>query len=227
LDKMMYHVAFGQLSRHTGEQEGTAERDVQTVGEHPVADTYGTVGQTTTPDVEGGLSTMQKMIRLRLVLLVILGAVASACATDKGQLVPLSAPIPLPASFSHRAASADVELLWNCSQPRPEALRLAGAARNIGQRDVQSVGLTVRSLRAGEMPILLTAEALPNVMLYGRDLSPFQIDLPLEKTPSRIDLSGEYQWTPNPNSPTLSGPPEGLTVEDACAPTRHPNTVSR
>ena len=106
-------------------------------------------------------------------------------------------------------------------------MKLTGAARNIGQRDVQSVGLRARSLRTGDTPMLLTEEALPEIILYFRDLSPFQIDLKLEKGPSRIDLFALYQVTPNPNQPNLAGPPMDLNVEDACAPSQHPNTVPR
>jgi len=171
---------------------------------------------------------MHTMTRIRFILLAVIGAMLSACASDPGTYRPLSpASAPLAASFSHRAASPDVELLWNCSQPRPEVMRLSGAAGNIGQREVQSIMLRARSWRLGEMPMLLTEEALPEIILYSRTLSPFQIDLKLEKTPSRIDLFALYQVTPDPNQPNLAGPPMDLSVEDACAPARYLNATPR
>jgi hypothetical protein len=171
---------------------------------------------------------MQTMIHFRFVLLAVIGAVLSACASDTGTYKPLStASAPSPSRFNHRAASPNVELLWNCSQPRPEVMRLSGAAGNIGQRDVQSIMLRARSWRLGEMPLLLTEEALPEIILYWRTLSPFQIDLKLEKTPSRIDLFALYQVTPDPNQPNLAGPPMDLNIEDACSPARYLNATPR
>ena len=171
---------------------------------------------------------MQTMICFRFGLLAVIGAVLSACASDSGTYRPLSPAVaPSPASFTHRAASPDVELLWNCSQAQPETMKLTGAARNIGRHDVQSVMLRARSLRAGEMPILLTEEALPEIILYFRDLSSFQIDLKLEKAPSRIDLFAQYQLTPDPNQPSVASPPKDLNIADACAPARYLNTSPR
>jgi hypothetical protein len=171
---------------------------------------------------------MQTTTRIRFILLAVIGATLSACASDPGTYKPLSpASAPLPASFGHRTASPDVELLWNCSQAQSETMKITGAARNIGQRDVQSIMLRARSWRLGEMPMLLTEEALPEIILYWRNLSPFQIDLKLEKTPSRIDLFALYQVTPDPNQPTLAAPPMDLNVEDACAPARYLNATPR
>jgi hypothetical protein len=171
---------------------------------------------------------MQRMLCFRFGVLAVIGVVLSACASDTGAYKPLfPQTAPDPASFSHRTASPDVELLWDCSQPRPEVMMVTGAVRNIGQRDVQSVMLRARSLRLGEMPILLTEEALPEIILYFRNLSSFHIDLKLEKAPWRIDLLAQYQVTPNPNQPSLAGPPIDLKVEDACAPARYPNSTPR
>jgi hypothetical protein len=113
---------------------------------------------------------MQTMICFRFGLLAVIGAVLSACASDSGTYRPLSPAVaPSPASFTHRAASPDVELLWNCSQAQPETMKLTGAARNIGQRDVQSIMLRARSWRLGDTPMLLTEEALPEIILYWRN----------------------------------------------------------
>ncbi len=169
---------------------------------------------------------MQTTVCVRCGLVAVMRAVLSACAAD--QYTPLSSPpVPPPASFAHRAASPDIELFWNCSQPQPQAMKITGAARNIGQREVRSVSLTIRSLRTGDVPILLTAEALPEIILYAAGPSPFQIDLGLENAPSRIDISAAYQVAPDLSAPSSAGPQGDLIVEDACAPTRYPNTVPR
>ena len=169
---------------------------------------------------------MQTMACLRCGLLAVIGAFLSACAADH-YTASSSPSVPPPASFAHRAASPDIELFWNCSQPQPQAMKITGTARNSGQREVRSVELTVRSLRAGDVPILQTAEALPEIILYAAGPSPFQIDLPLENTPSRIDISAAYIVTLDLSAPSTAGPQGSLIVEDACAPTRYPNPVPR
>jgi hypothetical protein len=167
---------------------------------------------------------MLATIRARFGLLVVMGALLSACTPD--HFVPLGpGPVPPPASFVHRAASADVELLWNCSQLQPQAMRLTGAAHNIGQGEVRSILLTVRSVKLGDAPLLITAEALPEIILYASEPSPFQVDLQLEKTPTRIDLSAVYRVTPSVSAPDAAGPQENLGAEDVCAPSRYPNPL--
>ncbi len=169
---------------------------------------------------------MPTVIRVPCGVVTVVSLLLSACTP--AHYVPLSpGPVPPPASFAHRAASSDVELLWNCTWPQPQIAHLSGAARNIGQREVRSIDLTVRSLQTGPAPLLQTEAGLPDTMLYGPDPSPFQIDLPLEKIPSRIDLTARFQVTPGPIAPGASGTPGLLTVEDACAPGRHQNAVPR
>ncbi|HSD50422.1 MAG TPA: hypothetical protein VLG48_03360 [Candidatus Methylomirabilis sp.] len=169
---------------------------------------------------------MPTVIRVHCGVVAVVSLVLAACTP--GHYVPLSSTtVPPPASFAHRAASADVELLWNCNQPQPQTARVSGAARNIGQREVRSIELTVKSVQTGPAPLVQTEVGLPDTMLYGHDPSPFQIDLPLEKTPSRIDLTARFQVTPGPIAPGAAGTPVSLAVEDACAPGRHQNTVPR
>ncbi len=169
---------------------------------------------------------MPSMTRVRCGVVAVVSMLLAACTPD--HYVPLSsAPVPPSASFAHRAASPDVELLWNCSSPQPQTTRIRGAARNIGQWEVQSIELTVQSVQTGQASLLQTGVGLPDTILYGRDPSPFQIDLPLEKTPSRIDLAARFQVTPGPGALGASGTPGLLTVEDACSPGRHQNSVPR
>ncbi len=169
---------------------------------------------------------MQTMVYFRGGLVAVMSVVLTACAAD--HYTDLSSPpVPPPASFAHRAASPDIELFWNCSQPQPQAMKITGAARNSGKREVRSVSLTIRSLRTGDVPILLTAEALPEIILYAAGPSPFQIDLRLENAPSRIDISATYQVTPDLGAPSSTGPQGSLIVEDACSPSRNLNAVPR
>ena len=169
---------------------------------------------------------MPMVIRVHGGMLVVVSMFLSACTP--AHYVPLSPPpVPPPGSFAHRAVSPDVELLWNCTRPQPQITRINGAARNIGQREVRSIELTVRSLQTGPDPLLQSEVGLPDTMLYGRDPSPFQIDLSVEKTPSRIDLTARFQVTPGPIAPGAPGIPGLLPVEDACSPGRHQNAVPR
>ena len=169
---------------------------------------------------------MLATIRARFGLLVVVGALLSACTPD--HYVPLGpGPVPPPASFAHRATSPDLELLWNCTQLQPQVMRLTGAAHNIGQGEVRSILLTDRSVKLGDAPLLITAEALPEIILYASEPSPFQVDLQLEKTPTRIDLSAEYRVTPSVSAPDSAGPQENLAADDVCSPSRYPNALYR
>lgn len=167
---------------------------------------------------------MLATICVRFGLLVVVGALLSACTPD--HFVPLGpGPVPPLSSFAHRAASANVELLWNCSQLQPQVMRVTGAARNIGQGEVRSILLTVRSVKLGDAPLVVTAEALPEIILYASGPSPFQVDLQLEKTPTRIDLSAVYQVTPDVSAPNTAGPQDNLVADDVCTPSRNPNPL--
>jgi hypothetical protein len=73
----------------------------------------------------------------------------------------------------------------------------------------------------------MTSEALPEIILYASGPSPFQIDLQLEKTPTRIDLSAVYQVTPSVSAPNTAGPQENLAADDVCAPAQNPNALFR
>lgn len=174
----------------------------------------------------GRLATMLATLRARFGLPGVVGALLWACApaqyTDLGP-----PPVPPPASFAHRAASAELELLWNCSRPQPQVMRLTGAAHNIGQNEVRSVLLTAKSVKTGDAPILVTAEALPEIILYASGPSPFQVDLQLEKAPTRIDLSAVYQVTPSVSAQASPGSQENLAADDVCEPSRHPNPLYR
>lgn len=169
---------------------------------------------------------MQTTMLIRFAMLAVIGAFLSACAPAHYTDLP-SPSVPPPATFVHHASSENVELFWNCNQPSPEFIRVTGAARNSGQEEVRSVELTVRSFLTGEVPLLKTAEALPEIILYAHDPSPFQVNLPLEKAPSRIQLSALYRLTPDVNAPDSAGPQRVLLIEDACSPTQNLNPLYR
>jgi hypothetical protein len=68
---------------------------------------------------------------------------------------------------------------------------------------------------------------LPEIVLYASGPSPFRVDLPLEKAPSRIGVSAVYRVMPDVRAPDSAGPQETLTAEDACSPSWYPNPVYR
>jgi hypothetical protein len=106
-------------------------------------------------------------------------------------------------------------------------MTFSGAARSTGPLEVRSVELTVRSLRAGGAPLLQEAVALPEIILNANEPSPFQIDLPMEKTPARIDVLAVYRVTPDLTAPSTAAAQHSFTVEDACSPSLHPNPLYR
>src|SRR5512139_1457696 len=92
------------------------------------------------PPTRSGQIGRWAMIR-RIVLLVGLVMTAAACAAvdTAGTTVSLDA-------FTHRVASAEVVLRWNCLQPSSGVLRVDGVAHNpwqaqpIGYLELQVVG---------------------------------------------------------------------------------------
>jgi hypothetical protein len=66
---------------------------------------------------------------------------------------------------------------------------------------------------------------LPEIVLYASGPSPFRVDLPLEKAPSRIGVSAVYRVTPDVRAPDSTGPQGTPIAEGACSPSWYPNPV--
>ncbi len=163
-------------------------------------------------------------------LMITMGLLVSAlmgCARDTSRFTPLTTAMPELASLDHRAASAEVEVMWTCAAPGAERAEVMGVVRNMGPREVQAVGLEAQSVRSQNFQAQETAAAPPSVVLFGNEHTPFRIDVPLKGAGDRIDLLVLYAVTPAPWTPDRKEPQQNLTIENACAPDRHLRVATR
>jgi hypothetical protein len=156
--------------------------------------------------------------------------VATACATvdTAGTQTPVDA-------FTHRVASAEVVLRWNCLQPNAGTLRVEGVAHNpwqaqpIGYLELQVVGVDSQGRQTAE-----AAGKARDLQILTNERSPFQFDLKTTGTEVRVDLYYQYRFHHEWESGTLllAGPPMSgprryaqstisYMVRDACSPTQH------
>ena len=77
--------------------------------------------------------------------------------------------------FAQRVARSEAAIYRSCARPESEILRLDGVARNIGGREVRFMELEVDSVDAKEENIPQAATALPDIMLYTNQTSPFHL----------------------------------------------------
>lgn len=142
------------------------------------------------------------------------------------------APTPAPESFTHRVATSDVVLLWNCLEPKPGALRVEGIAQNPWQaQPVQYLKFELVGVDArGHTTAQATGEAL-NDQLMTNQSTPFQLELKTTGTEVRFDLYYHYRFHEEFESVMVSGPPmtgprliaqtQTFLVRDCCGANQH------
>lgn len=163
------------------------------------------------------LATGPGGMQIRKTLLALAGMVLAACSTP-GTYGPLVEGKPMypPAVFAHRVATSDVMIYWNCSQPEPGLLQLDGVAQNIGGREVRFLELHLTAVDAKDRNILEAAAAVPDIVLYTNQLSPFHLDLRTPGTEVRFDLFYQYSL-----GSRLSKQDMQFMARDVCSPTQH------
>ena len=163
------------------------------------------------------LATGPGSMQIRKTLLALAGMVLAACSTQ-GTYGPLVEGKPMypPAVFAHRVATSDVEIYWNCSQPDPDVVQLDGVAQNIGGREVRFLELQLEAVDAKERNISEAAAAVPDIVLYTNQLSPFQLNLRTASTEVRFDLFYQYSL-----GDRLSKQDIQFMARDVCSATQH------
>jgi len=166
------------------------------------------------------------MMRYAVLLAVVAMGVISCAAVDTAGT---GAP---PDTFTHRAANAEVLLLWNCLQPASGVLRVEGVARNPWQAqpirylEVQVVGVDAQGRQTAE-----GAGKARDIQLFTNQQSPFQLDVRTAGAEVRFDLYYQYLFNAEYDNALLAGPPtvgprryaqtRTNMVRDACSPTQH------
>ncbi len=99
------------------------------------------------------------------------------------------------AGFTHRVANAEVVLYWTCTRSEPGLLRVEGvvvsswAAQPIKFMEFNLVGVDDR-----DREVSATDAALPAILLFTNEVSPFRLDLKPAGTETRFDLYYEYRF---------------------------------
>ncbi|HYL80078.1 MAG TPA: hypothetical protein VEU07_04645 [Candidatus Acidoferrum sp.] len=156
------------------------------------------------------MQTTRNSVLLLLVILVL-----PAC-TSQGPYGVLAAQPPIypQKTFAHRVSSPDVDIYWNCSPPEAGLLRVTGVAQNTGGRDVRFLELQLEGVDAKDRNILEAAAAVPDIVLYSNQMSPFELDLRTAGSEVRFDLF--YQYSIGSISRELH-----FMARDVCSETQH------
>jgi hypothetical protein len=138
-----------------------------------------------------------------------------------------------PEAYTHRVTTSEVVLLWNCSEPEPGLLRVAGIAQNPWQ--AQPIGyleFTLLGVDAQDRTTAETAGAARDLQIYTNTSSSFQLELKPAGTEVRFDLYYHYRFHEEFHMGALvAGPPmagprllaqtQTFLVRDVCGATQH------
>ena len=165
------------------------------------------------------------MVRHAWLLVVAMGVTSCVAVDTAGTGAP-------PDAFTHRAANAEVVLLWNCLQPASGVLRVQGVASNpwhaqpIRYLELQVVGVDAQGRQTAE-----AAGKVWDIQIFTNQQAPFQLDLRTAGAEVRVDLYYQYHFNHEYDTAMLAGPPtvgprlyaqtKGNMVRDACSPTQH------
>ncbi len=171
------------------------------------------------------------MIRHSLMVVALVMSLAGCAAME----APRSGPGPglPPEAYAHRVATAEVVLLWNCLEPGPGLLRVAGIAQNpwqaqpIGYLEFELVGVDARERTTAQ-----TAGAARDPQIYTNTNTSFQLELKPTGTEVRFDLYYDYRFHQEFHTSALvAGPPmagprllaqvQTSLVRDVCGATQH------
>jgi len=143
------------------------------------------------------------------------GLVLAACAG-----LPQHAAYP-PAGFTHRVASSDVEVYWNCVRPDVNRLEVTGIADTPWAGTIRFVEVEAVSVNDRDQTVTSAKAPTQAVVLHTNEQSPFQIVLPLTGAEARVDLYYQYVPPRGEGFRISGGTPRRFLVHDACSPAQH------
>jgi hypothetical protein len=176
------------------------------------------------------------MIRHSLMVVAFVMSLAACAAME----APGSSTMPgsRPEAFAHRVATSEVVLLWNCLEPEPGLLRVAGVAQNPWQvQPIDSLEFDLMGVDAQERTTAQTAGAARDLQIRANQSTSFQLTLKSAGTEVRFDLyyryffGQEFDGRGFDTSALVAGPPmagprllaatQTFLVRDACGATQH------
>jgi hypothetical protein len=177
---------------------------------------------------------MRRMAGIRTGLLVLLGMGLWGCAAGGTLLFPAMASTPYPPpGYAHRVESSHVALYWNCTQPEPGLLQLAGRAFNPwSDQPVRFLELELVGVDDREHTVSGAKAEAADLQIYTNQSTPFQLDLRTAGTEVRFDLYYQYRFQDRGHNAIVAGPVPGGSfrlaqqtirslARDVCSETQH------
>ena len=171
------------------------------------------------------------MLRQFLLAVSLVMSLAGCAAMDASERGSMSAAPP--ETFTHRVATSEVVLLWNCLQPESDQLRLEGVAKNPwAAQPIHYLEFELVGVDGQERTTARGAGAARDLQILTNQSSPFQLGLKTAGTEVRFDLYYNYRFHYDfDTSARLAGPPMAgprrlaqtntFMVRDACGATQH------
>jgi len=175
----------------------------------------------------------QAIVRRWLAATSVLFLVGCAGGGDSPQFLDSALKTDPTTGFTHRVANAQVVLYWTCTRPEPGSLRVEGVAQSPwSPQPIKFMEFNLVGVDARDHQVSATGAALPAILLWMNQVSPFRLDLKPAGTETRFDLYYEYRFDEGGNDRLFAGPPEAgprllaqqlriWLVRDACSETQH------
>ncbi len=121
--------------------------------------------------------------------------VACAGGGDSPEFLSSALKTDPTAGFTHRVANAQVVLYWTCTRPESDSLRVEGIAQSPwSPQPIRFMEFNLVGVDARDRQVSATGAALPAILLYTNEVSPFRLDLKPAGTETRFDLYYEYRF---------------------------------
>jgi hypothetical protein len=127
------------------------------------------------------------MLRRFLLAVSLVMSLAGCAAMDASERGSMST-VP-PETFTHRVATSEVVLLWNCLQPESDQLTLEGVARNPwAAQPIQYLEFDLVGVDGQERTTARGAGAARDLQILTNQGSPFHLGLKIAGTEVRFYL---------------------------------------
>ncbi len=164
---------------------------------------------------------MRWLPKPQLWFLVVTGLL-TACSTVGTFRVPAPGPGNYPPLvFTHRVATPDVEVYWNCTRPEQGTLDVDGVVHNFGGRDVRFVELDLVGVDARGHSVSEATTSLPIIVLHLNQTEPFHLRLRTAGSEVRFDLYYQYRSGIGSGFAAFPDGAHRFYARDVCSETPH------
>lgn len=140
----------------------------------------------------------------------------AACSPMGAVQVPASGPGSYPpAVYTHRVATTDVLVYWNCTQPEPGVVEVDGVVQNVGSPEVRYPELNLVGVDSRNSSVSQASTSLSDAMVTTNQIAPFHLQLHPAGSEQRLDLYYQYFLDSRLDFPIRN------YARDVCSPTQH------